>query len=444
MQKVLILGAGLVSKPAIIYLLERNYFVTIAAMDIEPVQFLKSQYSNVELIQWTTNQTQQLDTMVADHHITVSLLPFKFHPMVAEYCIKQKKPLVTTSYVKPEMQALDQAARQAGVILLNEIGLDPGIDHMSAMRIIDHIHGKGGEIEEFYSICGALPAPESAQNPFGYKFSWAPRGVILASKSDALYLKNGQQVFIPTQKLFEDRFSFDFPGVGLLEIYPNRNSVDYIDIYGVSKAKTIYRGTFRFPGWCEALHAMKILNLLDETPTNLKEKSFAQIVAEKIDSPTSSVKQNLAKYLGVSENSRAIEAFEWLGLFDQTPIQNENISLFDVIADKMLMKMSMTPDDRDMVVMLHSFVAKYPDGTREVIHSKMVDFGSAKTHTAVARTVSIPAAIAVEMILNGRITSKGVWRPVIPEIYNPVLDELEKHGIKMVEEFGLPLGKKLG
>jgi len=443
MKNVLILGAGLVSKPAIFYLLDKKINVTIAAMDISPIKDITQKYPNAQVVKWTTDEKERLDEMVSNNDVIVSLLPFVFHPMVAEYCIKHRRHLVTTSYVKPEMQALDQAARNAGVILLNEIGLDPGIDHMSAMRIIDHIHQRGGKVEEFYSICGALPAPESVNNPLGYKFSWAPRGVILASKSDALYLKNGEKRFIPTKDLFADSFTVDFENVGKLEVYPNRNSIDYIDIYKIPEVKTMYRGTFRFPGWCETLHVMKQLDLLDETQTNLKGLSPAAIVAQKNKVEADNLKKNLAAKIAVAESSTALSALEWLGLFDTEPLTYEPNSLFNLVADKMLEKMSMNSTDRDMIVMLHSFVASYPDGKKEVIRSKMLDFGDIASHTAIARTVSLPAAIAVEMILNGNIKLTGVWRPVVPEIYNPVLDQLETMGIKMEEEYGLPLSQKI-
>ena len=179
------------------------------------------------------------------------------------------------------MKDLDESAKKAGLLFLNEVGLDPGIDHMTAMRIIDHIHGQNGKVEEFYSLCGALPAPESANNPFRYKFSWSPRGVILASRNSALYLKKGKKVFIEPVDLFKDRFGYDFPGIGDLEVYPNRDSISYMDIYGIPETKTIYRGTFRYKGWCESLDVMKGLNMLDETVDDYHGMSYAGFLAER-------------------------------------------------------------------------------------------------------------------------------------------------------------------
>jgi saccharopine dehydrogenase-like NADP-dependent oxidoreductase len=383
--------------------------------------------------------------MVADHDLAVSLLPYLHHLLVAKYCLLHKKNMVTTSYVKPEMQALDAEAKAAGIIILNELGLDPGIDHMSAMRIIDHVHHRGGKIEEFYSICGALPAPEAADNPFKYKFSWSPKGVVMAGNNDGKYLKEGAEVYVPTQELFKNPLSVTFPGVGELEVYPNRDSISYIDIYGIPEVKTIQRGTFRYKGWCETLHVMKQLNLISYDKINLAGKSYADFMALQIGASNSKhIRQKVASYLGINPDSYALGAMEWLGLFSNEPIRRAEDSPYEVTSDLMIAKMELGQHERDMVVMQHTFLAAYPDGSREVIRSRMLDFGTPATDTSVARTVALPAAIGVEMILGGQIVEKGVFRPVLPGIYNPILDELEKLDIRMVEEYGLPLSERIG
>jgi saccharopine dehydrogenase-like NADP-dependent oxidoreductase len=203
------------------------------------------------------------------------------------------------------MQSLVEAAKKAGIILLNEIGLDPGIDHMTAMKIIDHIHNNDGKVEEFYSLCGALPAPEVADNPMKYKFSWSPKGVVLASRNSALYLKKGKQVNIESINLFKDRFTYNFPGLGDLEVYPNRNSISYIDIYGIHEASTMYRGTFRFKGWCETLDAMKQLNMLDDAIIDYSGKSYSDFLAERSSLSNTDLKKNIAQKLGVQDGSLA-------------------------------------------------------------------------------------------------------------------------------------------
>jgi saccharopine dehydrogenase-like NADP-dependent oxidoreductase len=379
-----------------------------------------------------------LEKLVDDYDITVSLLPYKYHSDVAKACLKHGKSLVTTSYIQPGMKDLDESAKHAGLLFLNEIGLDPGIDHMTAMRVIDHVHNRGGKVEEFYSLCGALPAPESADNPLKYKFSWSPKGVVLASRNSAHYLKNGKHVYIEPADLFKDRFSYSFPGVGDLDVYPNRDSVSYIDIYGISETKTMYRGTFRYKGWCDALDAMKSLNMLDDSIKNYHMMSYAGFLAERSGLNIIDLKKNLAKQLRVSANSVAIQALDYLGFFSDEKLQYNETSPFEITSDRMIKKMLLSVNERDMVVLQHIFLASYPDGNKEVIKSSMLDFGSPSTNTSIARTVALPAAIAVRMILEKKIEAKGVCRPVVPQIYNPVLNELKTLGIEMKEEHGLP------
>jgi len=438
MQKVLILGAGMVVKPMVEYLLENKFNLTIASPMKDRADEMINGNPHGSSLDWSMDDPETLDMLVTEHDITVSLLPYKFHTEVAKVCLKHRKPLVTTSYVQPEMQALDAAAKKAGVIFLNEIGLDPGIDHMSAMRIIDHIHNRDGKVEEFYSICGALPAPETADNPLKYKFSWSPKGVVLASRNSALYLKNGERIFIEPQDLFKDRFELSFPEIGRLEVYPNRDSISYINIYGIPETKTIYRGTFRYKGWCETLDAMKSINMLDDTPKDYSGMTYAGFMAERTQLTDADVKKQLSAYPGFSENSIALKAFEWLGLFSEKPMGYNYTTPFEITSDLMIQKMMLSDNERDMVVLQHIFLASYPGGGKEVIKSSMLDFGSPATNTSIARTVALPASIAVKMILEGKINLSGVYRPVVPEVYNPVLNELGKLDIKMKEEFGLP------
>jgi saccharopine dehydrogenase-like NADP-dependent oxidoreductase len=438
MKKVLILGAGLVVKPMVEYLLRNNFGLMVASPMKDRADEMINGNPLGSSLDWSMDDPAMLDKLVADYDIAVSLLPYKYHSDVAKVCLKLGKSLVTTSYIQPEMKDLDESARKAGLLFLNEIGLDPGIDHMTAMKIIDLIHNKGGRVEEFYSLCGALPASEFADNPLRYKFSWSPKGVILASRNSALYLKKGRKIYVEPSDLFKDRFIFSFPGIGDLDVYPNRDSISYIDIYGISETKTMYRGTFRYNGWCEALDAMKHLRMLDDSVKDYQGTSYAEFLAERSGLETSDLKKNLAEKLKVSLNSAIIESLDFLGFFSDEQLHYLETTPFDITSDRMIKKMMLSANERDMVVLQHIVLASYPDGTREVIKSSMLDFGSPSTNTSIARTVSLPAAIAVKMILEKKIDLKGVLRPVLPEIYNPVLDELKTLGIEMKEEFGLP------
>jgi saccharopine dehydrogenase (NADP+, L-glutamate forming) len=439
MKKVLILGAGLVSKPMVEYLLREGFEVTIATRTKEKADRLLGGHENGRSVAWMTDDMESLDRMVKESDLAVSLLPYRYHVDVAKLCLKHGKPLVTTSYVSPAMQALHDDAVRTGVILLNEAGLDPGIDHMSAMRIIDNVHKRGGKIEEFYSLCGALPAPEYATNPLGYKFSWSPKGVVLASRNGATYLKHGNIINIDPVDLFKDRFTHHFPGVGDLEVYPNRDSVSYVDIYGLKGISTMYRGTFRFRGWCETLDLMKAIGLIDDGDSDYSGKTYRQFVAERAGLPGKDIRNELKMKPGLDVTERALEAFDWLGLFSDTVMGYGVTSLFEITSDLMIEKMWLENNERDMIVMQHLFLASHSDGKKEVISSRMLDFGSPATNTSIARTVALPAAMAVKMILTGKITINGVYRPVLPEIYNPILDELEVNGIRMDEVYGLPV-----
>jgi saccharopine dehydrogenase-like NADP-dependent oxidoreductase len=439
MKKVLILGAGMVVKPIVTYLLEKNYAVTVATRTKSKADKMIAGHPNGTSLAWTVDDEETLDRLVSEHDLAVSLLPYAYHVMVAKLCIKHKKPMVTTSYVKPEMKALDDQAKKAGIIILNEIGVDPGIDHMSAMRIIDHVHDKGGNIEEFYSFTGALVAPEVEKNPFNYKFTWAPKGVVMASKNDGHYLLRGKEIYVEPRDLFKDPITVDFPEIGPLEVYPNRDSYPYIELYGIPETKTIYRGTFRYEKWCEVLDAFKAIDLLSYDKMDMRGMTYKDFIARMIGSDNSEgIRAQVAAKLGIAEDSNPIVALDWLGFFSDEPVDRDEDSPFELISDVMISKMMIEEQERDMIVMLHTFLVSYPDGGREVIKSSMLDFGTPATDTSVARTVALPAACAVDMILQGEITNTGVHIPIIPGIYNPVLDQLETLGIKMVEQYGLP------
>lgn len=444
MKKVLLLGAGLVAKPIIRDLLERGFFLTVTSLQKEEAAALIGDFPNAVAMSWTVDQMDVLDKLVAEHDITVSLIPWVFHPQVAEVCIRNKKNMLTASYIKPAMAALEQAAKDAGIIILNECGLDPGIDHMGAMRIIDSVHAKGGKIKEFYSLCGALPAPESNDNIFGYKFSWSPKGVVLASSADAVYLKHGKTVNIPTENLFKDRFTIqDFPTVGALEVYPNRDSLSFIETYNIPETETMFRGTIRFPHWCEIMDAIKACNLITQDTFDFTGKSYADMTALMIGTDARDIKAKVAAKAGVAVDSPAVKGMEWLGLFSEEKMGRQVDSPFEVIATLMIDKMPLTMNERDMNVMLHVIRAEYPDGNQEVIKSKLLDFGSPATETSIARNVTLPASVAVQLILDGTINMKGIYRPTLPEIYNPILDKLEEYGIRMEEEYGLPLSEMI-
>lgn len=443
MKKVLLLGAGMVAKPITDYLLENDINLTIASRTIEKAAKLIKERKNGTAVSWVIDDLETLDKMISEHDLTVSLLPYTYHVAVAKLCMKHKKNMVTTSYVSEEMKALDKEAQKAGVIILNEIGVDPGFDHMTAMRIIDKVQSEGGKIKEFYSLCGALAAPEETDNPFKYKFSWSPKGVVMAGNNGAKFLKQGKVVDIPTEDLFKNPIQIDFPEVGKMEVYPNRDSLAYINIYNLPNVETMFRGTFRYPNWCEIMDALKELGLTNCEERSFEKKTYRKIMAHQLQLYPANIKEKTAERLNLKLDSPAIVAMEWLGLFDDHTIPFDEGSNFDLISDLMLKKMMLPDGARDMVIMLHSFLIETKDGKKEVIKSRLLDFAT-KEDTSIARTVALPAAIAVKMILDKKIKDTGVRIPISKTIYEPVLNELEKMGISMVEEWGLPENEKLG
>jgi saccharopine dehydrogenase-like NADP-dependent oxidoreductase len=435
MQDILVFGAGLVAGPLVHYLLDHGYHVIVASRTLSKARAMVHSHPDGEAVQFDiTEDRAMLGDLVAETDLAVSLLPYIYHADVAKACVEHQRPLVTTSYVSEEMQALDQEAREAGVILLNEIGLDPGIDHMSAMRIIDRVHDDAGEIKAFRSFCGGLPAPDANDNPLGYKFSWSPRGVVLAGRNDARYLQNGRVVEVPNERLFATHYVTWVGGLGDFEAYPNRDALPYIERYGIPETDTMYRGTLRNLGWCDVMLKLNQLGYfsLEDRP-ELPEKTFRQVMRDRIEEETTGdLEADLARQLNLAPNSGVMITLKWLGLVEDEAVPDRT-TLLDVLADQMLEKMPYREDERDMVILVHEFVADYED-REESITSTLVDFGIPSGDTAMARTVGTPAAVGARMILEGEIDLTGVHIPVKPEIYEPVLDELERLGIAFEEK----------
>ena len=435
-NNILVLGAGMVSRPLVRYLLDQPGFsVTMATRTVSKAEKIINDHPSGVAQTLDVHDDAKLEQLVSESDIVVSLLPYVFHVKVAEMCIKHMKHLVTTSYVSDAMRALDKKAKDAGVLFLNECGLDPGIDHMSAMRIIHDVETNGGQVISFRSTTGALPSHEANNNPFGYKFSWSPRGVLLASRNAARWLENDKEVSISGEQLFENYVLQDVPGVGTFENYPNRNSLPYKDIYGLKNAKTVYRGTFRMTGWCETLRNIVALDWLSEDPIKgFSGKTYGDLTRHFIGAgPDDDLPKATAKFLGLESYSTIIKRLEWLGLFSDEPLPENRENPLDYLNVLTLKKMSLGKHERDMVIMHHEFIVEYPS-KKELITSTLVDYGIPNGDTSVARTVGLPAAIAVKMILGGDIHMTGAHIPVIPEIYNPILNELEDMVIKFDEK----------
>lgn len=438
MKTVLVLGAGMVTRPLVDYLL-KNDGLTVRVGDMigEKAERLVAGHNRGQSFQIDMMDIPQLNRAVANADLVISLVPYSYHPRVAELCIENRVNMVTASYVSDAMKSLAKKAEEAGILILNEIGLDPGIDHMSAMRIIHGIQNRGGHIKQFYSYAGGLPAPESNNNPFGYKFSWSPRGVVLAGRNAARYLKNGSVADISGENLFAHYWPIYIAGIGNLEAYANRNSIPYIDLYGLRGIDTLFRGTLRYPGWCDTWKKIADLGLLGlDERSDLKEGSYRKLISVLSGLPNdTNLKKSLSRRWNLAEDSELMNRLDWLGLFSNEKLPGGVFSPLDILAVRLQEKLQYMPGERDMIVLYHHFEASWPEsGQREKITSTLIDYGIPGGDSSMARTVSLPAAIAGRLILERKIQEKGIQIPVLPSVYRPVLNELEKMNILFKEE----------
>ena len=427
MKQVAILGAGLVVKPLADYLLDRaGYRVLMATRTVARAEVIIAGHSNGRALAWTTEDLEGLEGIVRESDLVVSMIPPTLHIPVAEACLRNGKPLVTTSYINPQMQALDEQAKKNGVLLLNEIGEDPGMDHMGAKQMIDEVVRKGGRVRSLTSYGAGLPSFESNRNPMGYKFSWSPRGVMMAAQTAAAYLKNGEVVEVPAAELFDHHWLVDIEGLGSFETYPNRSSLRYLSHFGLDGKASLYRGLLRFVGWCSTMKSLIALNLLDGT----KDRDFAglsyrEFTASSMGRPRGD-REDVAAFLGLSLKSDTMERLGWLGLFDESPLALARGANMDVIVDLMVKKMSYSPGEKDMIIVHDEIEVEFPGRQERHLSTMMVE-GVPHGDSAMSRAVSLPAAIASRLILEGKIDLSGVQMPMLTEIYEPVLTELEEH-----------------
>ncbi len=429
-KKVLLLGAGMVARPGMAYLLDQGCEVVVADQQVDKAEAMVGGRERGSACQLNIEDAQELGRMVAGADLTISLLPAPLHPQVAEACIVRGKPMVTTSYVSPEMKALAPRAEEAGILLLNEIGMDPGIDHMSAMKIIHTVRDQGGRVVSFRSYCGGLPAPEANDNPWGYKFSWRPQSLLTAGLNPARYLEHGEITEVAGPNLFLHHWPVNVDSLQLFEGYPNRDSLDYRGTYGLKHVQTMFRGTLRNPGWCACLKLVVDLGLLDQTSRNdLRGRSLADVLASLVTGARpETLRADIAAKFGIPPAIDALERLEWAGFFSDEPVGDVD-NLLDMVSEVLTPKLAYAEGERDMLVLRHELIAVAADGQRKRIFSDLVDYGVSGGDSAMARTVSLPCAAAALLILQGKIALEGLHIPVSPEIYEPVLAELENQSI---------------
>lgn len=440
MKKVLILGAGLSSSSLIKYLLdnskEHNWKIRVGKRSVEEAKRKINGHENGEAFKFDIfNEPQRIEE-IKNADVVISMLPARFHHMVAEKCVEFGKHMITASYVSKEIKALHQKALDKNILLLNEIGVDPGIDHMSAMKVIDEIKAKGGKMTTFKSSTGGLVAPEFDNNPWNYKFTWNPRNVVVAGQSVAQYLDHGKYKYVPYNQLFRRTEKMSILDVGDFEMYPNRDSLSYRETYNLQDIPTILRGTLRRPGYCAAWDVFVQLGATDDTYTvenseNLTYREFINLFLPHNE--TDPIEEKICDYVGIEKESETYKRLEWLGIFENKKINLPKATPAQILQKLLEEKWAFGEDDKDMIVMQHQFDFTL-NGKNKRITSSLVVIGTDQVHTAMSITVGIPVAIATKLLLTGVIEKRGVIVPTMKDVYEPVLNELEEYGIHFIEE----------
>jgi len=440
-RTILVIGAGKSTSQLVSYLLEKsskeNLEIIVGDILIENAQKLVGDHPKGTAISLDVFDKSQRTKAIQKATIVVSMLPARFHIEVARDCITYNKSMITASYISKEMQTLDKAAKEKGLIFMNEIGLDPGIDHMSAMQVIDRIRDNGGKIILFESFTGGLIAPESDTNLWNYKFTWNPRNVVLAGQGGAAeFIQEGTYKYIPYQRLFRRTEFLEIEGYGRFEGYANRNSLKYRSIYGLDDINTLYRGTIRRVGFSRAWHIFVMMGMTDDSYTlqeteTMSYRDFLNLFLPY--SPTDSVELKLRHYLKIDQDDLLWDKLVELDIFNS----EKKIGLINATPAKCLQrilenKWTLAPEDKDMIVMYHKFGYEF-NGELKQIDATMVNVGNDQVKTAMARTVGLPVAMATLRILNREITTPGVQLPIKKEVYSPILKELEEYGITFKE-----------
>ncbi|MBN8669735.1 MAG: saccharopine dehydrogenase NADP-binding domain-containing protein [Chitinophagales bacterium] len=438
MQTILVAGAGKSSIYLIEYLLNnasRNKWkVIVADGSKEAIEEKVKNHPCSEIAVIDITDSTQREPLVEQSDMVVSLMPPHLHIHLAKDCLKHKKNLITSSYISPEMKAMDADVKTAGLMFMCEMGLDPGIDHMTANQIIHSIERVASSITSFKSYCGGLIAPSSDNNPWHYKFSWNPKNIITAGADGAHYLQNGKEVTVPYEAMFDNCKKIKVDGLGNLAYYPNRDSLRYLDLYHVPEIKTFIRATLRYPAFCKGWQAIILLKLNDQKDSiDTANLSYADWVKQKTGYQSGSFESHIQNKLGDDGDSKTMEMLTWLGIFDDVKINQGNISSADILLNLLLQKWEMAPEDKDMVVMQHE-VEYMHRGDKIKMTSTMVIEGESRDHSAMAKTVGLPMAILAKMVLTNKIVPPlGVLIPSMPSVYRPVLTELKHHGIEFIE-----------
>jgi saccharopine dehydrogenase-like NADP-dependent oxidoreductase len=441
-KQILVIGAGRSSPYLIARLLEMSaeydWFVTVGDVDQSLAEDRVREHPRGAAIHFDVNDEALRSTQIDNADVVINMLSPVYQDLVAWDCVNQGRHMLSVSYRDQALRDLDQDAKRKGLLILSELGLDPGLDHMSTMKLISEVRSKGGRIVSFESYGSGIPAVGESHNPFNYVITWNPRNVVMSSEHGAQYMEDGKIKIVPFHHVFHHTWPVEVDGVGTLEAYPNRDSMSYMETFGLPHVRTMIRGTLRYPGWSETWARVVQLGLPNEMLRipDLAERTYREVVEMFLPDHTSeaSIVQRVARFLGISPTGTIMNNLGWLGLFSKEPTGCQGGTAAEMMIDLLQRKLPLTPDRRDVVILQHELEVEYTDRPSERVVSTLVAEGESETMTAMAKTVGLPVVAATKLLLEGELSLTGSQIPTHESLYSPILVELEKTGIRFVEK----------
>lgn len=439
MKRVVVIGSGMMAGPLARYLMDTcGYYVTMVDQVIERARKVIGDRPNGNAVEILISDSSKLDPVIKEADVVLSMVPKPVHPHVAKSCLRNGKSMLTTSYETPELLALSEEAREKGVLILNELGEDPGIDHLGTMMLLDDIRKDGGKVTGIKSFGSGLPSFKFNNNPIGYKFSWDPRTLFSASQTSAAYYEKGTRIDILGKKLFECFYYVDIEDLGTFETYPNKDCTKYLEHFGLAReTASFYRGLLRYPGYCNVMRYLINLGLFDnEKVEDFTRKTYLQLTASLVGSnSTANIEGKIARFLHINKFADFIHRYKWLGLMDDRPVRIGKGTRQDVLLDRMLEKMSYKPHGRDMIIVHIEAIAEFGGNKKEKRTATMTVRGIPYGDSAMSRAVGLPIAIAARLYLEGKINAVGAHMPpTLPHLYAPILEELAEFGFSFTKK----------
>ncbi|MBL7111897.1 MAG: saccharopine dehydrogenase NADP-binding domain-containing protein [Bacteroidales bacterium] len=436
MKNIVIVGAGQMVKPMVDYFIDHGYHVVLMDMFIEKAVEIKNGRPECTALEWKNNDPEILDGVVKDAEVVISMVPKPVHIHILRSCLKFRKNMITASYEVPELMKLKDDVEKAGILVLNELGEVPGMDHFGTQLVLDGVRRDGGRVLSLKSFGSGIPSFESNNNPFGYKFCWDPYTVFIAAQTSGAYITNGKRVFIPGDKLFEHFWFEEIEGLGTFETYANKDVEKYVKPFGLDDGVSFYRGLLRYSGYCNNMKYIRALGLFDnEKRETLKGRSYREFTASLIGQEPDNIEKRVAVYLGIDENADIIHRLKWLGLFSDLQIPLDEGTHLDVLLSRMLERMIYAPGEKDMIILYIEVIAEFEKGRKEKRTATMVVKGDPEGETAMSRAVALPTAISARLVVEKKVEATGFRMPPnLPELHKPALEELAKFGFRFTTQ----------